>query len=175
MEALESYIEAAKILGTDILRLWCGNKSGAAMTTREREDLLCECRRAAAIAKSYDVKLCMECHKNTFTENSQDAVWLMQSVNSPNFCMYWQPFQWQDTKQNLENARTIAPYARHIHVFHWQNSQKLPLSNAIEEWCGYLKQFTKPRTLLLEFMPDDRIESLLSESCSLKTIIGELL
>jgi len=31
-EELPAYIAAAKILGTDILRLWCGRKSGAACT-----------------------------------------------------------------------------------------------------------------------------------------------
>ena len=170
---LENYINAAKILGTNILRLWCGNQSGPEMTGQAREELLSICQRAAAIAESRGVKLCMECHKKTFTEIPEDAVQLMQAVDSPNFRMYWQPFQWQDTKENLENARKISPYAEHIHVFHWNDDQKLPLAEAIPQWRGYLKEFSIPRILLLEFMPDDQISSLPAEADALKTIIGE--
>ncbi len=175
VEELEDYINAAKILDTGILRLWCGSKCGAEMTAREREDLLAVCRRAAAIAALHGVKLCMECHKNTFTENPDDVRWLMEQVNSPAFRMYWQPFQWQDAQTNIENARAVAPYAEHIHVFHWKEDRKLPLSDAIEEWRMYLREFSAPRTLLLEFMPDDQIGSLPAETRGLKTIIGETL
>ena len=37
----------------------------------------------------------------------------------------------------------------------------------------YLTAFTTPRTLLLEFMPDDRLESLPTEAEALRAIIGE--
>ena len=46
IEELTDYIRAARILGTDILRLWCGAKSGADTTQKEREELLEQRRRA---------------------------------------------------------------------------------------------------------------------------------
>ncbi len=172
-EELEKYIRAAKILGTDILRLWCGSKSGTAMTEAERGEFLSVCKNAARIAKRYGVTLCMECHRNTFTENPDDAVWLMESVNSPHFRMYWQPFQWQSVEKNLENARKIAPYTVHIHVFEWRENVKLSLSEGVAEWQGYLEAFSAPRTLLLEFMPNGKIEELIAEASALKSIVGE--
>ena len=111
---LEVYIQAAKMLGTDILRLWCGGKSGYAMTDEEQNALLDVCRRAAEIAKVSGVTLCMECHKNTFTENVDDALRLMETVNSPHFRMYWQPFQWQSADENTVYASKIANYTEHI-------------------------------------------------------------
>ena len=172
MEELDDYITAAKQLGTDILRLWCGTKSRADMTDAECDALLSACRQAAARAEERGVVLCMECHKKTFTENPDDAVRLMQAVDSQCFQMYWQPFQWQSAEQNLENAKRIAPYAKHIHVFHWKGSDKLPLAEAIDEWQSYLSVFSTPRTLLLEFMPNGRVEELLGEATALKTIAG---
>ena len=139
IEDLKRYINAAKILGTDILRLWCASKSGSNMTSEERETLLNLCRKAAVIAERDNVKLFMECHKNTFTENPDDSIWLMKSVNSPSFRMYWQPFQWQSTDENIANAKKIAPFAEHIHVFNWIEDKKLPLSEGIEKWQEYLK------------------------------------
>lgn len=173
-QELEQYMDAAKILGTDILRLWCGGKSGKDMTHEERSDFLSLCRQAAEIAEAAGVTLCMECHKKTFTEKPDDAVWLMNGVSSPNFRMYWQPFQWESSEQNVENAKKISPYAEHIHVFNWKGREKLPLYHAVAEWRSYLNQFSTPRTLLLEFMPNGQIEELAGETTALKTIAGEM-
>ena len=173
MEELDDYIAAAKRLGTDVLRLWCGTKARVDMTDAECESLLLACRQAAARAEEQGVVLCMECHRKTFTENPDDAVYLMQAVDSQHFRMYWQPFQWQSAEQNIENAKKIAPYAKHIHVFHWKGSAKLPLGDAIDEWQSYLGSFSSPRTLLLEFMPNGSVEELFAEASALKTIVGE--
>ena len=170
---LPAYIAAAKMLGTDVLRLWCGKKSGANMTVEERESLLDQCRRAAEIAKEHGVILCMECHQHTFTENPDDAAELMQTVDSPHFRMYWQPFQWLTAAESMAIAKRIAPYVEHIHVFNWKGNDRFPLGDALNEWRTYLTAFTAPRTLLLEFMPDDSLASLKKESDALKEIAGE--
>lgn len=172
MEELERYIEAAKLLDTDILRLWCGRKSGADMTAEEKADMLCLCRQAAAIAEQHGVTLCLECHQMTLTENPDDALWLMQAVNSPHFRMYWQPFQWQTPEENCINAAKIAPFAEHIHVFYRRENQKMPLKEAIGEWQAYLEKFSVPRALLLEFMPKGSIEELAAEAAALRMIAG---
>ncbi len=170
---LKAYIKAAKILGTNILRLWCGTNSGADMTKQEKEFLFAECHRAAEIAKKNGVILCMECHSGTFTQYPEDAVELMNTINSPHFRMYWQPFQWLDAEGSLAVARAVAPYTEHIHVFNWRGGERLPLDEGIQEWRSYLTAFPAPCTLLLEFMPDDRIESLSAEAAALKTIIKD--
>ena len=174
LSELPDYIAAARLLGTDVLRLWCGSKSGADLTEDEWAGLLAECRRAARIAEAEGVTLCTECHMRTVTERPADAVRLMEEVASPAFRTYWQPFQWQSAEENLENAGMLAPYTEHIHVFHWKGSARLPLADAIPEWRAYLEAFKPPRTLLLEFMPDGRLESLPAEAAALRTIAGEI-
>ena len=175
IEELDGYIKAAKILGTDILRLWCGTKSGKDTNENEKMGLLRLCQKAARIAEDNCVTFCMECHKKTFTENPDDALWLMKEVDPQYFRMYWQPFQWQTVNDNIENAKKIAPYAEHIHVFNWRGEEKLPLAEAVAEWKSYLKQFSTPRALLLEFMPNGTLEELGREADTLKTIVGESL
>jgi len=174
IEELESYIQAAKILGTNVLRLWCGRKSGKDMADAEKNDLFEVCKRAAEIAKAADVTLCMECHKKTFTENPDDAVRLMEAIHSPHFRTYWQPFQWQEPRENVINATKIANFAEHIHVFNWKGERKLPLADAVGEWREYIKAFSVPRTLLLEFMPEGTLEELTCEADALRSIIGEI-
>ena len=170
IERLTQYIEAAKTLDTRILRLWCGTKSGADMTVEAREVLLSQCKQAADIAEKNNVVLCMECHKMTFTERLEDALLLMQAVDSPNFRMYWQPFQWQEAEENEAYAKAIAPYCEHIHVFQWKGTQRFSLQEGVEEWRTYLKAFSAPRVLLLEFMPDDCLSSLPNEAKALRII-----
>lgn len=170
-EELVHYIAAAKILGTDTLRLWCGTKNSSGLSDEEKRALMEQCRKAARLAEQHGVTLCMECHKGTYTEKLEDALALMREIDSPHFAMYWQPFQWQAVEENLAYAEAIAPYAHHIHVFQWKDKQRFSLNDGIGEWRGYLEKFSTPRTLLLEFMPDNAISSLAVEAEALRAIV----
>ncbi len=173
IDELEHYILAAKRLGTDILRVWCGTKSGADMTKGEIDALLADCRAAADMAQRHGVTVCTECHRGTFTERADDALYLMQAVNSPHFCTYWQPFQWCTAEQNTAYLRALAPYVVYLHVFQWKGEQRFPLADGICEWQDYLSLLDTPHTLLLEFMPDDRLATLDAEAAALRAMIGE--
>ena len=172
VEELIRYINAARVLGTDILRLWCGDKDSEEYTNEEKEKLFIDCRRAAGIALENGVKLCMECHNWTYTNRLDSALELMDAVNCDSFKMYWQPNQFRTEAENLEYAEKIAPYSEHIHVFNWKGKEKYPLEDGIEIWKKYLEKFPPDKTLLLEFMPDDNIESLGRETAALNKICG---
>ena len=170
---LPDYVAAAKILGTSVLRLWGGTKKGADMTPEERAAFTDTCKQAAAMAEEAGVILCLECHMLSVTETPDYAVALMEDVSSPAFRMYWQPFQWLDSEGSLAVAKAYAPYATHLHVFNWHGGERFPLADGVEDWKRYLTVFDTPRTLLLEFMPDDRLETLPTEAEALRAIIGE--
>ncbi len=168
---LESYIKAAKILGTNILRLWCGNKNSQDYTAKERDHLFEQCRLAAKIAEKNDVIFCMECHPNTYTNKTAATLELMQAVNSEHFRMYWQPNQFESYDYNIDGVHKIAPYMEHVHVYNWEGHGKFPLKDGIAKWREYLKAFKDNTALLLEFMPDNRIESLCDETKALFEIV----
>ena len=169
---LPDYIAAAKILGTNVLRLWGGTKKGADMTPEELAAFTDTCKQAAAMAEEAGVILCLECHMLSVTETPDYGVALMEEVNSPAFRLYWQPFQWLDSEGSFAVAKAYAPYATHLHVFNWHGGERFPLADGVEDWKRYLTVFDTPRTLLLEFMPDDRLETLPTEAEALRTIIG---
>ncbi len=168
---LYSYISAAKRLGTDILRLWCGDKNYTDMSAKERNIIISESKKAARIAEECGVTLCMECHNKTFTNCLEGALELMGAVDSPHFRMYWQPNQFRTLEENLEYAERIAKYTKVIHVFNWEGKGKYPLADAVDLWKRYLSFFDGSQKLLLEFMPDGKPESLGSESEALRRII----
>lgn len=169
---LPQYIAAAKALGTRILRLWAGRKKASDCSEAERDFLFCECRKAAAMAEEHDVILCLECHRRSYTETADGALELMRHVNSPHFRMYWQPNPDISRKDNLDYLSTLQEYITHIHVFHWIDDRRLPLREGFEIWKEYLSSLHGDHHLLLEFMPDDRIESLADESCALHSLIA---
>lgn len=169
---LAEYIAAAKRLGTDILRLWCGDRSTALYTDAEKRELFAVCREAARIAEKENVILCMECHPNTMTEDLCGALELMETVGSPNFRMYWQPNQHRSEEEKLKYAKTIAPYTMHLHVYNWCGNEAFPLSEGVALWRCYLENFEGDRMLLLEFMPHHLPEELQTEADALREIIG---
>ena len=171
IEELPHYIRAAKILGTNILRLWAGRKMASDCTQEERTAFIHQCRQAAAIAETHDVILCLECHRRSYTETKEGALELMEAVHSPNFRMYWQPNPDISLSVNLAYIDALNPYISHIHVFNWVADQRLSMRDGVDTWRKYLSALSGSHHLLLEFMPDDRIESLTAETDALQKII----
>jgi sugar phosphate isomerase/epimerase len=171
MEELQGYIDAAKTLGTNILRLWCSNKNSEDHTEEEKKQLFFLCKAAATIAEQNAVILCMECHNNTYTNKKEAALELMEAVGSQAFRMYWQPNQYGTVEGNLAYAEAVGGYTEVIHVFNWEGKQKFPLREAVELWKQYLEKFDDEKFLLLEFMPDGRLESLGAEADALREIV----
>ena len=167
LNELENYIHSAKILGTNVLRVWCGKKSKAEHTEAERNRFIEECKKAAKIAEENDAYICMECHNWSYTETLDGALDLMNAVNSPNFLMYWQPNQFKDEDTNLKYAEAISPYCKVIHAFNWKGDNRFSLAEGTEIWRKYLNKLKNIKTVLLEFMPDDKIESLETEAKAL--------
>lgn len=170
-EELVDYVNAARILGTDTLRLWAGRKSGKDLSIQEMEKFMRACEDAADVAERENVKFCLECHVNSFTERLEDALMLMDNVGSKHFKMYWQPFKYLSVEENLNYLQKIEKYVEHIHVFNWDPDGRYPLADGIDNWKKYLAALSRPRTMLLEFMPDDLLSSLPREADALREII----
>jgi len=173
LEELEGYIDAAQILETDILRLWCGEKDSQDYTDEEKEELFALCRKAASIAERRGVTLCMETHHKTFTGSKESAFELMRAVGSEHFRMYWQPSQRRTEEENAEHAAMIADDTVILHVFNWRGKDRLPLEAGVQTWKRYLSKFDRDRTLLLEFMPDGLITTLETETKALMKIVED--
>ena len=170
---LYGYIAAAKILGTNIIRLWCGKKNYEDFTAEEKELLLRDAKEIARIGEEEGVYFCMECHPKTFTNCLKGAKELMETVDSKHFLMYWQPNQNISFEENIEYATAIAPYTKQIHVFNWLQKERFPLKDACEIWRRYLACFQGDHDLLLEHMPDDLPKSLAIEADALRLILAE--
>lgn len=173
LDELEDLIQAAKILGTDHLRIWAGRKTASQYTPEERQKFLDQCVAAAAIAEAHGAILSLECHRRSYTETKEGALELMEYVDSPHFRMYWQPNPDISHEENLAYIRLLRKYITHVHVFHWVGDQRLSLREGLPIWRRYLDALGGSHHLLLEFMPDDRLESLKAEADALHALIRQ--
>ena len=172
VDDIYKYIKAAKTLGTDTLRLWCGTKGSADYTEDERKAVINDCIALSRIAEKKNVYLCLECHIKTLTDDMNSTLSLMSEVNSKNFIMYWQPNQFKTVEENILYAKSISDKTKCIHVFNWKEKEKYPLADGKSVWQNYLACFGA-NTLLLEFMPDGDPNSLKREAISLFEITGK--
>lgn len=161
---IREYAKAAKILGTNIMRVWCKDKNSEDFTEEEAESFFEVCRDAAKIAEECGVILCCECHNDTYTNRKEGFARLFEAVKSPAFKMYWQPNQYRTFEENIKYAGMLSGVSEHLHVFNWEGDEKFPLADAIDTWKAYMECFSGDKALLLEFMPDNRIESLKTEA-----------
>lgn len=168
---LVKYIKAAKILGTNILRVWCGDRGSAKFTKEYKKEFYSLCKEAAKIAEENGVYLCMECHNNTLTDDKDASKELMQEIHSEHFLMFWQPNQFKTFEYNLECIKLLHPWIKHIHIFYWEGSNKFPLREGLKIWEKYISVLNKSHTFLLEFMPDNQLSSLPEEVEALNILL----
>lgn len=170
-DEIKAYIKAAKILGTDVLRVWCGNKPSCAYSYAEKQKIIFDSKTIADIAENEKVKICLEFHPYTYTDELKSASELINAVNSRSFKMYWQPNQFRTKEENIISARELAPCVENIHVFNWDGGKRSSLKGAVDEWREYASYFKGVHNMMLEFMPDDNINSLPIEADSLRKIL----
>ena len=119
-----------------------------------------------ALAAERGMTLCSEFHLRTFNDCPESARLLAEAGVGT----YWQPFQTLPPEENLRIAAALGEAVRTVHVFNWAGGDRFPLADAIDDWRRYLGVLPEARTLLLEFMPDDRLETLAAESEALRRI-----
>lgn len=178
--AFAPVLATAKALGAPLIRIWAGT-SGSDNTSPARRDALArEARMLADMAQKQAITLSLECHGGTLTDRWESAVAFVQAVNHPALRLYWQPNQLYDAAYNCRAAEELAPYVTHLHVFHWDATHRYPLEMGRADWQNYLAVFQRawqgddaPHGLLLEFMHDDRLETLSPTAAELLSWIAE--
>ncbi|MBQ7333796.1 MAG: TIM barrel protein, partial [Clostridia bacterium] len=176
-EEFPKYLESAKALGSSVIRIWA-YRSVKATEGEEWERVVCAANEICKMAEPYGIKICLECHNGSITEDYNTALAYLKAVNHELFGMYWQPNQLKSLEYNIDAAKALAPYVEALHVFHFINNEKAPLSEGISDWQKYLaiiKEVLGDKSIpaYLEFMPDDKIETLDREAETLNKLLEE--
>ena len=168
-------LETAKALNAPIIRVWAYNKGSSEISKEEYIKAADDAERICGMAGEMNIKIALECHANTLTDDYKSSLRLLKDVSSSNLYMYWQPNQFRDEEYNLKALSNLSQYITNVHVFQWDKFNKYPLEAGKEIWGKYLELLSKSgrdQNLLLEFMPDDRIETLKKEAGTLMSFIN---
>ena len=175
-EEFDGVLASAVALRAPVIRVWAGNKGSASATAEAWRRTAEDAARIGRMAAREGCRVAFECHRNTLTDDYRAALRLMEAVREAGVGMYWQPDPSRDLAYNLEAARSLAPYTENIHVFYWEGPNRYPLKKGVPVWREYLAVFRErgwDGGCLLEFMPDDRPESLPAEAAVLRRLMKE--
>lgn len=176
-ELFSGVLESAKILGAPIIRVWAGQ--GIHPDTLSESDywrIVEDARRISDMAG--DIIIATECHSDTLTERYEYTLKFLRDVGRENFKTLWQPNQHHGFEYDLEAVKALLPHTVGVHVFNWvgDRPEKYPLRQNTENWKAYMEILGQIElNYMLEFMPDDKIDSLPHEAETLDRFIKEYL
>lgn len=171
-------LETAVTLHAPVIRIWAGTEPSSKVASDERKQLVLQAKEVAKLCSQHGITVCFECHRNTLTDDFHSSLLLMNEINMSNVKMYFQPNEERNFEYNKKALEELLPYVVNTHVFNWpEPGIRKHLNDARNEWAEYLNILSKDEKMhccMLEFMPDDRTESLKEEAATLNEIIKTL-
>jgi sugar phosphate isomerase/epimerase len=166
--------KTAVALGAKTIRIWPGFPGMHPYSEDDMRRAVSHTREICNIAKKYGLTLSMECHIWTITENYKSSLDFIKRVGCDNLKMYWQPNPFESKEYNVEAAKALLPYVTNVHVCHWIQLDKKPLSEGMDDWREYVDILkADDRIFMLEFMHDGEPSSLPATAKTLHELIGE--
>ena len=165
------YLETAKVLETDILRIWAGAVGSAEVSEDMRKSMVAEAKELCKKAAEYGMKIQFEYHRYTLTDTVESALDLVKQIDEPNCGLYWQPQYTRSFEDNIKELDMVLPYVEIVHMFYWDDKDnRLFLHQGIDEIKEYIKK-AGDKIYLLECVPDNNIEYLKQEAECLKEVL----
>ncbi len=170
-------LASAVSLGADKIRVWAGKKGSDTADIEYRERIIKDAKRIVDKAAEKRITIVCEWHCNTLTDALDSGKNFLQEVASDNFKTYWQPSVNRLTEICLKEIDGLMPYLAGMHVYAWDNGNRLPLSEHYDIWRQY---FIRAKSAgdcfaLLEFVENDSPESFLRDAAALKALQKETL
>ena len=165
-------LASALALKAPVIRVWAGEQPWEACSWEERQRLGQAFRQAGEQAAQAGVDLAFEYHRGTATQTLRGARELLELVDLPNVGCYWQPNPDISQQERLRELEGLGRWLKHVHVFAWTGANvRHPLAEGEPEWAQYLdriRQVPGDRSLLLEFVREDREEAFLEDAAVLR-------
>ena len=169
--AFEAVLATALALGAPTIRVWAGAAGPDSTAPAERERIVKRAQRLCALAEAAGVGVAFEFHRNTLTETSAMARYLLQQVGTAR--VYWQPRNGWTPPENLLALEAVTPWLGNVHCFHWWPTarDRRPLQEGEEHWRLYLDRLAAlpgDRQISLEFVRGDSPEQFLRDAGTLR-------
>ncbi len=174
LDELKACLDTAADLGTQIVRIWAGQKGSKEMSSDERQATVAMMIEGAQIAREQGLTLALEYHGGTLTDERDSACRLVEETAcvADALKFYWQPRFTLSAEERLASLNEVRSRLSHLHVFSWTAepwpNNRLPLADEESMWKKVLSSMKEDRYALLEFVKDDSDESLLRDAATLR-------
>ncbi len=171
-------LEVAAVLKAPWIRVWAGNRGSEKADPDYRARVTDDVRRVAAEAKDHGVRISLEYHAQTLTDEIQSALALLQDV--PGIWVQWQPANGHPPERAAVTLTALVGRISNLHVLAWGKEQdrlvRLPLAAHRDRWRHYFsiaRQSAGRRFALLEFVRGDRPEQLAEDARTLHALLAD--
>lgn len=175
---ISKYIETAKALGANIIRIWSGSKASNLITETEYSVLLEETKSVCRATREENIQIAFEYHNDTFTDSKASALRLIGDASCENLGMYFQYDPWISYKENEDTLKAFLPYLKMVHVFYLDsNWQRYSIKDGEKIWRSFIKILHENNAdvyLLFEFLKNPNLHGLKEETEIMKKLLYEV-
>ncbi len=177
----EKVLASALALQTRTIRVWAGSQGSEATPIADRERIIDDARRIAAMAAAQRVTVAFEYHRGTLTDTRASARDLLQATRPAGLAAYWQPSVGWSHEEHLASLRDMLPYLANLHVFQWDATGKREeLASGQSNWVDFLALLRthaptlppQPRWAMLEFVKDDTLDQFMRDAAVLRRLLN---
>lgn len=170
-ESFSPVCKTAVAIKAPQIRVWAGNAASAAADINYFKMAVSNLKKIATEAASEGIRIGLEYHPNTLTDNFQTAKKLLCEANEENVFTYWQPNNSLSVEEHLKEITTLREYIGSVHVFNWDSEKRLPLCDGKSTWKKYIEALgNKDIPYIMEFVKDDSAEQFIKDAKALKSI-----
>ncbi|MBR6767192.1 MAG: sugar phosphate isomerase/epimerase [Clostridia bacterium] len=173
----EGVIACAKALGAPMIRVWAGNRGSADASCEDRAMVIKNARRMADMARAEGIGIVFEFHGGTLADTAESAIGLLKDIDRPNVFTHWQPPVGMPDRECLDSLRAVSRLVPYIHVFTWNDRERLPLEAGTEKWMPLLREaegWGRDIYALLEFVMNDEPGQLKEDAECLRRWLEEV-
>lgn len=170
--SFDTVLDTAEALGAPAIRVWAGNQGSADASEDNRKAVAENLQIAAEKAARRDIRVSLEFHGNTLTDDLKSAVALLEAVCHPNLKTLWQPSIAMTYEEQQLALRGVLPWLDYFHVFTWNKGDdgkviREALAEGEERWKTFFAD-VRPPYALIEFVKGDAPEQFLADAATLK-------
>lgn len=136
--SFEDVLETGIKLKAPAIRVWAGRLGSEDADTNNRNKVAADVRRIANVAEEHQIAINLEYHARSLTDTPESSKQLLEEIDHSNVHLYWQPAVGETVENRLESIKMIQPWLSHVHVFHWEMTNRLPFEDGVKEWKDYL-------------------------------------
>ncbi|HPZ15725.1 MAG TPA: TIM barrel protein [Sphaerochaeta sp.] len=169
-------LRTASALGAPVVRIWGGERPSCELDEEDLASLAQEARAICDEGRKLGLTIALEWHKNSVTDTNESALSFLKRVGRENLRTLWQPTQALDPTERATGLKQVISQLGYLHVYHWDERGRRPLSEGREPWSGYLRSLDPRRVTpaLLEFVQHDSMSQLAEDAKTLNGWIAEM-